>query len=167
MGSTSIPPTLSCPLCDKLNRLHELPDEDLVWQFPHSVALLGPWQYHTGYCILVARTHAAELHHLAQDECRSYLDEMSLLAQAIDVSFQPRKMNYEALGNQVAHLHWHLFPRRHDDPDTGKAVWLGFERAEQDATERHRLQNGPISRVEITARLRQTLRALDRTRDSS
>ena len=53
---------------------------------------------------------------------------MCLLAQAIDLCFQPRKMNYEALGNQVAHLHWHLFPRRHDDPETLKAVWLAIER---------------------------------------
>ncbi len=101
---------MACPLCDKLDRLHELPDEEIVWQFPHSVALLGPWQYHTGYCILVARTHATELHHLVPEERRAYLDEMCRLAQAIDSCFQPRKMNYEALGNQVAHLHWHLFP---------------------------------------------------------
>jgi diadenosine tetraphosphate (Ap4A) HIT family hydrolase len=148
---------MTCPLCEKLSRLSELPDEEVVWQFPHSVALLGPWQYHTGYCVLVARTHAAELHHLADDERRAYLEEMCLLARAIDVTLQPRKMNYEALGNQVAHLHWHLFPRRHDDPETFKAVWLGFERAEHDTVEREKLQTGPISRLEITARLRQTL----------
>src|SRR5438874_5017089 len=98
---------LSCPLCDKLSRLQELPDEDLVWQFPHSVALLGTWQYHMGYCLLVARTHAAELHQLGDDLRRAYLDEMCLLARAIDRAFRPRKMNYELLGNQVPHLHWH------------------------------------------------------------
>ncbi len=49
--------SMTCALCEKLNRLSELPDEDVVWQFAHSVALLGPWQYHTGYCVLVcART---------------------------------------------------------------------------------------------------------------
>src|SRR6266480_3536414 len=114
-----------CPFCRKLSDLDSLGPEELVWQFPHSVALLGPWQYHTGYCILVARTHASELFHLADDERRVYLEEMCLLAQAIDGCFQPRKMNYEALGNQVAHLHWHLFPRRHDDAENLKAVWLG------------------------------------------
>jgi diadenosine tetraphosphate (Ap4A) HIT family hydrolase len=156
----------ACLLCDKLSRLHELPDEELVWQFPHSVALLGPWQYHTGYCILVARTHATELHHLTNEERRSYLEEMCLLAQAIHATFQPRKINYEALGNQVPHLHWHLFPRRHDDPDSLKAVWLGLERAEQDAEVWQRLQNGPKSRAEISAQLRQTLGALRSPRDS-
>jgi diadenosine tetraphosphate (Ap4A) HIT family hydrolase len=153
----------SCPLCDKLHGLQELPDEELVWQFPHSVALLGPWQYHTGYCILVSRVHAVELHHLPPSVRRGYLEEMCLLAQAIDVCFQPRKMNYEALGNQVAHLHWHLFPRRHDDPDALKAVWLGFERAEEDRALKERLQTGPISRTAITARLRACIKNGDRT----
>ena len=55
----------ACPLCDKLNRLTELPDDELVWQFPHSVALLGPWQYYTGYCILVSRLHHGELHQMS------------------------------------------------------------------------------------------------------
>src|SRR5207253_5192911 len=125
----------------------------------------GPWQNHTGYCILVARTHATELHHLANDERRCYLEEMCLLAQAIDVTFQPRKINYEALGNQVPHLHWHLFPRRHDDPDFLKAVWIGLDRAEQDAELRQRLQNGPKSRAEISVMLRQTLGPLKSPRD--
>jgi diadenosine tetraphosphate (Ap4A) HIT family hydrolase len=156
----SIPQTPFCPLCHKLERLTELPDEDVVWQFPHSVALLGPWQFHTGYCILVARSHAAELHQLPEDERRSYLDEMCLLAKAIDAACQPRKMNYEALGNQVAHLHWHLFPRRHDDPETLKAVWLALDRAEKDPAEKQRLQAGPIPRATITFRLRERLREL-------
>ena len=38
-----------CPFCRKLTALHELPPEDVVWQFPHSVALLGPWQFYRGY----------------------------------------------------------------------------------------------------------------------
>ena len=146
-----------CPLCDKLTRLRELPAADVVWQFPHSVALLGHWQYHTGYCVLVSRIHAAELHHLPADVRPAFLDEMVKLTQAIDTAFQPRKMNCDLLGNQVPHLHWHLFPRRHDDPETLKAVWLAFDRAERDDGEMQRLQTASIARSEIAARLRRTL----------
>ena len=32
-------------------------------------------------------------------------------------------MNYEALGNTSAHLHWHLIPRHVDDPRPGGPVW--------------------------------------------
>ena len=150
----------SCPLCDKLSRLRELPDDEIVWQFPHAVALLGPWQYHTGYCILVSLSHATEIHQLPLAERSAFLEEMVLLTNAIDLAFKPRKMNCELLGNQVPHLHWHLFPRRADDPETLKAVWLAFDRAEHDIYERQRLQAASLPRAEITARLRSTLRQL-------
>lgn len=149
-----------CPLCDKLTRLHELPADDVVWQFPHSVALLGPWQYYTGYCVLVSRSHHTELHDMPNPDRTAFLDEMVVLEQAIALTFQPRKMNCELLGNQVPHLHWHLFPRRTDDPETLKAVWLALERAEHDEAEKRRLQTAPLAHAEIAARLRTTLHQL-------
>ena len=149
-----------CPLCAKLARLHELPDDEVVWRFPHSVALLGPWQYHTGYCILVARSHARELYHLPDDVRRDFLDEMTLLGHAIDNAFQPRKLNCESLGNQVPHLHWHLFPRRHDDPDTLDAAWLGFDRAQRDDAEKQRLLASDIPRSGIVQSIRRHLELL-------
>src|SRR5215203_5008764 len=115
---------MTCPLCDKLN---QLPAEQLVWQFPHSIALLGPWQFYSGYCVLIARTHATELHHLLVTERSAFLHEMIVLSHAIATAFQPRKMNCESLGNQVPHLHWHLFPRSESDPDTLKPVWLALD----------------------------------------
>ncbi len=146
-----------CPLCRKLSAPDELPAEDVVWRFPHSVALLGPWQYYHGYCVLVFRRHARELSDLDDAERRAYLDEMCLLARAVDETFRPRKLNYEMLGNQVPHLHWHLFPRSDDDPETRKAVWLALDRAERDEGERRRLQTGPTDRAATAAALRRTL----------
>jgi diadenosine tetraphosphate (Ap4A) HIT family hydrolase len=147
----------ACPFCHKLDHLDELPGDEIVGQFVHSVAFLGPWQYYHGYCILVARRHATELSQLARDERHAFFDEMCTLARAIETCFRPRKLNYELLGNQVPHLHWHLFPRRADDPDMLKPVWLALDRAERDENDRRRLQTGPISRAETVALLRQRL----------
>ena len=105
-----------CPFCQKVATLEALAADEHVWTFPHSVALLGPWQYYTGYCVLVARCHATELSQLSDNERRGYLDEMCLLARAIEAVFRPHKLNCELLGNQVPHLHWHLFPRALTDP---------------------------------------------------
>jgi diadenosine tetraphosphate (Ap4A) HIT family hydrolase len=149
-----------CLFCDKLLRLADLPADEVVWPFPHSIALLGPWQYHTGYCVLVARRHATELHALPPADRYAFLDEMVTLARAIDAAFRPRKLNYELLGNQVPHLHWHLFPRRADDPETRKAVWLALDRAERDPAERERLASSALPRPEITRRLRHEMEAL-------
>ena len=148
---------VDCPFCRKLAALETLPAEEVVWQFPHSVALLGPWQYYHGYCILVARQHATELSGLADAERRAYLDEMCLLARAIEDCFRPHKMNYELLGNQVPHLHWHLFPRYAHDPDALRPVWLALDRAERDESERRRLQTAPLDRAATAAALRQLL----------
>src|SRR5437867_3347891 len=149
-----------CPFCLKLAHLDSLSREELVWQFPHSIALLGPWQYYLGYCILVARRHASELNQLLESERIAYFNEMCLLAKAIEVAFQPRKLNYELLGNQVPHLHWHLFPRYQDDPDGLRPVWLAIDRAERDEAERRRLQAGLASRLATAAALRQKLELL-------
>ena len=148
-----------CPFCQKLARLHELPTDELVWQFPNSVALLGPWQYYHGYCILIARRHATELFHLADDERRAYLEELTLLARAIMDCFHPHKLNYELLGNQVPHLHWHVFPRSAEDPERLRPVWLALDRAEHDPAERDRYQTGSNGRQATAERLRQRLAA--------
>src|SRR3984893_2306153 len=148
---------MDCPFCRKLAALETLPPEEVVWQFTHSVALLGPWQYYHGYCVLVARRHATELSRLAAPERRAYLDEMCLLARAIEECFRPHKLNYELLGNQVPHLHWHLFPRYAHDPDGLRPVWLALHLVERDEAERRRLQTGRLDRLATAEALRQML----------
>lgn len=151
---------LECPFCRKLANLEALAPEDVVWQFPHSVAFLGLWQYYQGYCTLVTRRHATELSQLSEDERRGYLEEMCLLARAIEECFRPHKLNYELLGNQVPHLHWHLFPRYADDPDASSPVWVAVGRAERDRSERRRLRTGPTTRAETADRLRLKIQEL-------
>jgi diadenosine tetraphosphate (Ap4A) HIT family hydrolase len=150
-----------CPLCRRLAALDDPPDADVVWRFPHSIALLGAWQFYHGYCLLVARAHAAELSRLADADRRAFLDEMCLLARAIEAAVRPHKLNYELLGNQVPHLHWHLFPRRRDEPDALRPVWFALDRAERDDAERRRLQTGPLPRLTTAELIRQHLVALD------
>ncbi len=146
-----------CVFCRRLASLAEPSAEEVVWQFPRSVALLGPWQYYQGYCILISRTHATELFQLAADERRAFLDEMCHLAEAIASCFRPHKLNYELLGNQVPHLHWHLFPRAQSDADAQQPVWLALHRAEHDAAERQRLQQGLLDRATTVQLLRNQL----------
>jgi diadenosine tetraphosphate (Ap4A) HIT family hydrolase len=153
-----------CPFCVKLGRLAACPDWEAVWPFPHSVALLGPWQFYHGYCILVSRQHARELSGLADAVRRAYLDEMCLLARALELAFRPAKLNYELLGNQVPHLHWHLFPRQAGDLEALRPVWLALNRAEYDPAERRRLETGLQTPAVTTAALRRTLETLNAPR---
>ena len=146
-----------CVFCRRLNNL---PEADVVWRFPQSTALLGPWQFYRGYCILVSQRHATELSELNDAERRAQFDEMCLLACAIEKSCRPAKLNYELLGNQVPHLHWHLFPRYGDDPDRLQPVWLAIDRAERDPTLRRLLETGTQERAVTVSALRQQLQRL-------
>jgi len=49
------------------------------------------------------------------EERASFMNEMSVVAEAVARAFNPDKMNYELLGMGDAHLHWHLYPRRVGD----------------------------------------------------
>ena len=149
----------ACPFCQKLAR-PELAADELVWAFPRSVVLLGPWQFYDGYCVVVSRTHARELGDLPDSERRAYLDEMCFVARAISQAFSPHKLNYELLGNQVPHLHWHLFARSADDPARLAPVWLSLDAAERDEVLRQRLQTGPRPRAATIAALRHALSSL-------
>jgi len=149
-----------CPLCAKVRSATDLAEAEVVWQFPTSVAFLGAQQFYKGYCVLVSRTHATELSQLDGDELPSYLAEMCLLAQAIETAFAPRKLNYELLGNQVPHLHWHLFARPQDDPEPTRPVWFALDRAEADAALRDRLAGDPAERPAVSRLLRQHLEGL-------
>ena len=59
------------------------------------------------YC----KEHRTELFQLEDKVKMQFLEEMSLVAEAVSSAFGAEKMNYELLGNGDTHLHWHLFPR--------------------------------------------------------
>jgi diadenosine tetraphosphate (Ap4A) HIT family hydrolase len=148
----------NCPMCKTVADL-EKPESPLtVWQFPHSVAVLGQWQFFTGYCVLMSRDHVTELSQLGANRT-PFLDEMCLLARGIEECFRPHKLNYELLGNLVPHLHWHIFPRSANDPERLKPVWIALERADTDPAEKARLQTGTLPPAEVAKRLRDWLAA--------
>jgi diadenosine tetraphosphate (Ap4A) HIT family hydrolase len=93
-----------------------------------------------------------ELHELPVDDRDAYLREMAAVAEAVFKAFEPRKLNYELLGNGAPHLHWHLFPRHADDPSPTGPVWgdPGFG---------HALADGATPTPEQLARLRRCLLA--------
>jgi len=121
---------VSCPLCPMVAALqtaetYESPAgvSRRVALLPTAVAVLGDDQYYKGYTLVIGRRHATELYHLPDAESTGYFQDMLRVARAIDRAFSPRKMNYELLGNTVAHLHWHLFPRYADDPTPQRPTW--------------------------------------------
>ena len=76
------------------------------------------------WCILVPRVaDARELHALPRPVAQQVLDEITLVASALERICKPLKMNIAALGNQVPQLHIHIIARRSDDAAWPAPVW--------------------------------------------
>lgn len=108
-----------CVMCGK----YAAPGPLLIAQLETARAYLHEDQFFPGYVLLVLRRHATELYELAARERAVHLEEVSRVAQALARAFRPVKMNYELLGNQVPHIHWHLVPRLATDPDLRQPIW--------------------------------------------
>ena len=108
-----------CVMCGK----YAAPGPLLIAELETARAYLHEDQFFPGYVLLVLRRHATELYELPARERAAHLEEVARVAQALARVFQPIKMNYELLGNQVPHIHWHLVPRLTTDPDLRQPIW--------------------------------------------
>jgi len=142
----------NCGICTLIARIRSGTFDDLVCELPSSYLILGDAQFYRGYCVMLAKRHATELFLMPTDEARALLDDMRLAAEAIAATTRPWKMNYECLGNQEAHIHWHLFPRYTSDEERSSPVWLRAE------SERKIALAGP-DRANLMAGLREQIAA--------
>lgn len=110
----------SCPLCDRIMNLSQNPL--LIAEIGSSAVILHPNQMFKGRTLILYKNHVTELYHLKPEDRQQYFEEMVRVAEALDRSFHPDKMNYFIFGNVAAHLHWHIIPRYKDDPSWGGPV---------------------------------------------
>jgi len=88
-----------------------------------SKAYLHEDQFFSGWTVVVFKRHATELFHLAPTERIQLMEEVSRIANTLADVYQARKINYELLGNQLPHIHWHVIPRLAQDPAPLEPVW--------------------------------------------
>jgi diadenosine tetraphosphate (Ap4A) HIT family hydrolase len=80
-------------------------------------------QFFAGWTVLVLKEHVSELFDVSRSMRGLLMEEVTHVAQTLAKVFDARKINYELLGNQVPHMHWHLIPRLKTDPEPLKPVW--------------------------------------------
>ena len=98
-----------------------------------SLAYLFEDQFFSGWTVLVLKRHATELFQLSTNERSELIEEVSMVGQALMEVFHAVKINYELLGNQLPHIHWHLIPRLTTDPAPRDPVW-GIKHEKQTLT---------------------------------
>ena len=100
-----------CFICERIEMIKKGENQYFVKELETGYVVLGDNQHFNGYTIFLCKQHKTELFELENNFKLKFLEEMSLVGEAVYKAFNAEKINYELLGNGDSHLHWHLFPR--------------------------------------------------------
>lgn len=137
------------PRCIEACKAIFLPEDYRIAELSVSTAALFPDQAFRGRCLVTLGEHYTELFQLTPAMRTAFLDDVTRTAEAVFRALKPIKMNYELLGNQVPHMHWHIIPRFREDGVYPKPIW---------ANELPRTTLLPAERDALVATLRRHLR---------
>jgi diadenosine tetraphosphate (Ap4A) HIT family hydrolase len=108
-----------CKVCQ-----HTWPrDDHFIADLGLSKVYLHDDQYFAGWTVVVFQRHTTELFQLAPTERIQLMEEVTKAAKALAQAYGAKKINYELLGNQLPHIHWHIIPRLANDPAPLEPVW--------------------------------------------
>ncbi len=125
---------MNCELCQRVDSLGKSQYPFIIFEFKNSYLCLGEHQYYEGYCVLVTKNHFKEMSDIPSPAREEIFQELMLSSKAIQSVLSPKKMNLCSLGNVVEHLHWHLFPRKAEDPDFKNPPWLQMHKFSEKKT---------------------------------
>lgn len=123
-----------CLVCDRINMIKNGTNSYFVKELETGYVVIGDHQHFKGYTLFLFKEHKTELFQLDYSTKMKFLEEMSLVAEAVAKAFNSEKMNYELLGNGDSHLHFHLFPRISGDIENygrngkGPVWWYPMEK---------------------------------------
>jgi diadenosine tetraphosphate (Ap4A) HIT family hydrolase len=128
-------------------------------------AVIGDTQHLPGYSLLLTDDPSADhLSDLDWDRRRQFLFDLSLLGEAVGRACRPnglRRVNYEVLGNSIAHLHGHVHARYEWEPPDkiGGPVWRYPKEVRNDPAHAYSDEKHGELRAAITAELMRVMEA--------
>lgn len=114
----------ACPICAD----HTPPGVVVIAELEASHLTTEEGVPFRGYCCLVLKRHAVELHDLGDEEAASLMRDIRRLSRALQDVTGAAKINVDIHGNTLPHLHVHFFPRYVGDPYEDGPI--DFRRAE-------------------------------------
>jgi len=105
-----------CPMCVD-GSLVTNEHSDLIAELPFSFARLHRNQAQAGYCVVILKGHATELHELDHTRLAGFWYDVAAVGRAVTEIFQPVKIDSLVMGHRCPHLHCHVYPQyASDDP---------------------------------------------------
>ena len=110
-----------CELCAK-------PGGELIWSNARCRVIGVDDANFPGYCRVIWNAHVVELTDLAEADRLYLMKVLAAVEHSIRAVTMADKINLASFGNVVAHLHWHIIPRWHDDSHFPQPVWGPLQR---------------------------------------
>jgi diadenosine tetraphosphate (Ap4A) HIT family hydrolase len=110
-----------CPLC-------HLRVERVAWRDARCRVILAGEPDYPAFCRVIWGEHVREMTDLGVADRDHLLRVVFAVERALRDLLRPDKVNLASLGNQVAHLHWHVIPRFADDANFPDPVWAARRR---------------------------------------
>lgn len=139
-----------CPLCQGLDGGD---GGALVWRGQRLRVIRADEAGFPAFYRVVWNAHAAEFSDLCAADRIHCMEAVALVEAALREHLRPTKINLAALGNMVAHLHWHVIARFAGDSHFPGSVWAPLQRArtpEHEAAQQARL---PALEAQLRERL--------------
>ncbi|WP_395317117.1 HIT family protein [Variovorax sp. UC74_104] len=102
---------------------------------------------------VVWREHAPEFSDLDAADRVLCMEAVTVVEQCLREHLKPAKVNLAALGNMVAHLHWHVIARFSNDSHFPGSVWAPVQRERNVALEADIAARLPVIEAAMIERL--------------
>jgi len=85
-----------CLICQRIEWIKAGENPYFVKELETGYVVIGDHQYFEGYTLFLAKEHVTELHHMETPVKLRFLEEMSLVQEAVSKAFSAQKMNVES-----------------------------------------------------------------------
>ncbi|MGH7178683.1 MAG: HIT family protein [Tepidisphaeraceae bacterium] len=115
---------MSCEACDRIELIRRGANPHFIAELSESFAVLADEQAYEGWCVLLLKEHHEQPAALSIERQVLLWRDVARVAAAISHTVHPVRINYECLGNQLHHVHWHVIPRYANDPQPTMPIWV-------------------------------------------
>jgi diadenosine tetraphosphate (Ap4A) HIT family hydrolase len=141
---------MDCFACDRIEQIRRGENPHFIAELAESYVVLADEQAYNGWCILLLKDHHEHLAGLSLQRQVRLWEDVAKVAAAMTREFKPVRINYEGLGNELHHIHWHVIPRYANDLAPQAPVWMRSH-------EERRVILKPDDEAALVARLRRAL----------